>query len=107
MRFSLILQGSGTDSHQYELALRLARAITQSEHQLLSVFFYEGAVQRVMRDDEYCVWQTVQAQTGTELLLCSQAAHRFDVTPSDGFEIAGLATLVDLSHRCDRLVSFG
>ena len=107
MKFSLLLQGSGADSSQYALALRLARAITQSEHTLASVFFYEGAVQRAVQENECHAWQTVQAQTGTELLLCSQAADRFDVTPSDGFEIAGLATLVDLSHQCDRLVSFG
>ncbi|RKF20852.1 sulfurtransferase complex subunit TusD [Alginatibacterium sediminis] len=106
-------------------ALKFAQAITESEHTLSAVFFYQDGVSNALStllpaSDEVNLvhrWKDLGRQHGVDLLVCSAAAARRGLideteatsadlvcTQDDAFISAGLAELAMLSLKADRVI---
>lgn len=128
MRFSLLVTGPAYGTQQSASALQFARALCNSGHQLVSVFFYREGVSNANRltvpaSDEYHLveaWQQLQAQYQVALNICVAAALRRGVLDSEegqqagltgdnlavGFTLTGLGALAEAALECDRVVQF-
>jgi tRNA 2-thiouridine synthesizing protein D len=96
-------------------ALRLVRALIGNGERLSAIFFREEGVYhaqpgRVHDAATPCLheaWQSLSADNGIPLLLCSSASQRrFEQVPSTRFQEAGLARLMELLQSSDRVVTF-
>jgi sulfur relay protein TusD/DsrE len=96
-------------------ALRLARVMVTGKARIAAVFFREEGVYhaqpgRAVDGGTICLngaWRDLSKQAGAPLLVCSAAAQRrLKKAPQDGFREAGLAEILEIMARCDRVVTF-
>ncbi len=128
MRYSLMVTGPAYGTQQSASALQFARALCNSPHLLLSVFFYREGVLNANRltlpaSDECNMvkaWQDLQQQHNIALNICVAAALRRGVIDSNesrqagitgdnlasGFSLTGLGALGEAALDCDRVVQF-
>ena len=89
-------------------ALAFATALVgRSECHLKRVFFYANGVASAMEDEYRVRWQVLSDRHNFELILCSASADRLSVGQApEGFEIAGLGTLIEAGVDSDRVMTF-
>lgn len=96
-------------------ALRLVRALIDSGEHLTAIFFreegvYHGQAGRAQDAGTPCLneaWQSLSADHGVPLLLCSSACQRrFEEPVRLPFREAGLARMLELTQLSDRVVTF-
>lgn len=129
MKFTLVIFSAPHSAQGAASALRFARALLASGHNLYRVFFYGDGVHNASalgappQDESHIVagWQALQQQYQLDLVVCIAAAQRrglLSVSEAErlgkpaanlaaGFELAGLGQLVDAVVYSDRLVTFG
>lgn len=127
-RVSILVMSSPIDSQNASSALRFARTVLASEHELAGVFFYQQGVQNansfsIQSSDEYGIytaWSELSHSNHCPLLVCvSAATQRGVISAQDAadndlahfnltapFESVGLGDLAALLHNSDRLVQF-
>lgn len=129
MRLGIVVT-SAPGSHQAaDSAWQFARAALERGHQVERVFFYQDGVHNGTRlavppadeRDLPALWSGLAAAHGVDLVLCVNSAQRRGVLDRDearragkdgqniaaGFRIGGLGQLVEMGHRCDRVITFG
>ena len=90
-------------------ALSFARALKSSGHHLQRVFFYGPGVRigLAWEGSPQQAWHDFATEMGSELLLCSASADRWQIkTPPEGFDIAGLGSLMEAGMDSDRVITF-
>ncbi|MCH9691798.1 MAG: sulfurtransferase complex subunit TusD [Gammaproteobacteria bacterium] len=129
MKFTLVIFSAPHSAEGAASALRFARALLASGHNLYRVFFYgdgvhnASALEAPPQDESHIVagWQALQQQHQLDLVVCIAAAQRRGLLSASeaerlgkpaanlaaGFELAGLGQLVDAVVYSDRLVTFG
>ena len=115
MKILVIVNESPWGSSLGVTALRLTRAMADRGEQISAVFFREDGVYhalpgRTADGGTPCLaeaWQVLAGQGGIPLLLCSSdAQRRLQQAPEGGFREAGLAEMMELMVRSDRVVTF-
>ncbi len=115
MKILIIVNESPWGSSLGVTALRLVRAMVAGGNHIAAVFFREDGVYhavpgRAGDSGTPCLtesWQSLALQKGIPMLLCSSAAQRrLEKAPAGAFREAGLAEVMELMARCDRLVTF-
>jgi len=129
MRYAILLMGAPYSDQASHSALRFAHAVLARGHRLEAVFFYHEGVHNAARlaappqDEPHLVdgWARLAAEHGVALQVCIAAALRRGLldereaarhgkqgsSVAAPFELSGLGQLIDLSTRCDRLITFG
>ncbi len=127
MQFTLVVSSSPQDPASRR-ALCFARALVESGHSLLRVFFYQDGVHLgsrlpVLPQDEYDVtrqWQEFVREHQLDAVVCVAAGLRRGVLDAaearryekdadnlaEGFELSGLGQLHEAMQQADRLVHF-
>ena len=106
MQFSLIIRTRPQDTVRWQQALRFAETVTEMGHSIRQCFFQSEGVLAATNPEAYEGWCRVAEASGTELLLCSQAAEAYDITANNPFVIGGLGALVEAGVKADRVMSF-
>lgn len=129
MRFGVVVT-SAPGSHQgADSAWQFVCAALERGHEVDRVFFYQDGVHNGTRlavpaSDERDLpgcWSGLAADRGVDLVLCVTSARRRGVLDDEqarragrsagnigsGFRIGGLGQLVEMAHRCDRVITFG
>lgn len=128
MKYTLILQAAPENRSLHLSAIKFARALVESGHTIIRLFFYCDAVRcansnTVPPQDESSVeqqWRSFQHEYHVEAVVCiaaalqrgildQQEADRYQkpgVTLFDSFQLAGLGQLAEACHQSDRVVSF-
>ena len=109
-------------SHFTQTAYQLIKDAISNETQLIGVFFYQSGVLNASKylsipNDEFPLqkeWQILSREHGVPYYLCSTAAEKHGLIDTenplstelilDGFIIAGLGELVELTLKADRVV---
>jgi tRNA 2-thiouridine synthesizing protein D len=129
MKFALLIN-TGPYTHQAtDTALQFARAVLETGHVIVRVFFYHDGVyngSRLMvppQDDRHLqrAWSELAAAHQVDLVLCIAAAQRrgildesesrrhdkgaYNIAP--GFRMSGLGQLIEAALLADRVVVFG
>ena len=129
MNFAIVVHGAPYSSEACLSALKFARAVLDSGHNINRVFFYHDGVHTANRliappQDEAQVseqWQEFGTGNNIELIACIASclrrgvmdeteANRSEKSGSNlasGFTISGLGQLIDASISADRVVTFG
>ncbi|QIL89114.1 sulfurtransferase complex subunit TusD [Microbulbifer sp. SH-1] len=129
MQFTLVVYGAPHASEGAATALRFARAVLASDHEIYRVFFYgdgihNGSALAAPPQDEQDLlaqWQQLQQAHNLDLTLCIAAAQRRGVLSESeakrlekpaaniaaGFTLAGLGQLAEAAALSDRVVTFG
>ncbi|WP_136246705.1 sulfurtransferase complex subunit TusD [Halomonas borealis] len=129
MRYAILLMGAPYSDQASHSALRFARSVLARGHCLEAVFFYHDGVYNAARlaappqDEPHLTdgWVALCEQHDVALQVCIAAALRRGLmdereaarhgknghSVEAPFELTGVGQLVDLSQRCDRLVTFG
>lgn len=129
MRYAILLMGSPYSDQASHSALRFARAVLARGHRLEAVFFYHDGVYNAARlsappqDEPHLTdgWVALHEAHGVALQVCIAAALRRGLmdereavrhgkaghSVEAPFELTGVGQLVDLTQRCERLVTFG
>jgi tRNA 2-thiouridine synthesizing protein D len=116
MKFALLLRSGEAGTHR--AALGFARAALAAGHDLVQIFFHADAVHFANRlaappQEEMnpaAEWSRFEAETNTQLILCSTAGLRRGVREANlapGFRIDGVGRWLEAATACDRVVSFG
>lgn len=128
MRYTILVTGSPYQTKACHSAYTFCKALTESEHQLSGVFFYQDAVlignrlAHPPRDEQDLrkEWISLASQHQIPLHLCIAAAIRrgivdegekerysLDASSIDpAFHLEGLGTLVQLMTETDKLITF-
>ncbi|MDT8320612.1 MAG: DsrE family protein [Xanthomonadales bacterium] len=114
MKILFIVNESPWGSSLGIVALRLVRAMVSNGVQVVAIYFRHDGVYHALRG-RVCdagtpplqqAWLELAAEQGIELLLCSaDARRRLETAPGTGFREAGLAKVLELMTRCDRVVT--
>lgn len=132
LRYVLHIKASPYHNQACRTALRFAEALIKKGHLIAAVFFSGEAVvianqYAQIPSDEECLrleWQGLSAERGFSLDVCSAAALRRGIisesgfsqdhqgqsnvtTLANGFNLSGLATLVEAIATADRTITFG
>ncbi len=129
MQFAIVVRSGPAGSEGSRSALRFARAVLASGHELKRVFFHgEGtynanALTVAPQDEEdlTAAWAKLGRQHELDLVICvasalkrgildSQEASRYEragISARPEFVISGLGQLADAALDADRLVTFG
>ena len=129
MKFSLLILGAPYSSQACGTALRFARAVVASGHEISRVFFFDDGTYVassliVSPQDEANpgeAWQQFAAEHQLDMVTCVSSAlkrgilddteaERYEKPASnllDEFEISGLGQLIDAALQSDRLITFG
>ena len=128
MNYALLNLASPNHS-SCESAYQFACAVTAGGHRVSRIFFYgDGVYQASLLQQPpqgstpiYQRWRAFSQQHNTELVVCiaaalkrgicdQQEAERYSLTAANlaqGFSLAGLGQLVDLTANADKLITFG
>ena len=128
MNLGLHVLSPPTGSLATRSALAFALAAVVEGHKVSRVFFsgdgvLNGTALRLAASDEFDAcngWQRLQQEQGTELVLCVSACHqrgildaaeasrhgRAGASLANGFIVAGLGQLAELTLLADRVVTF-
>lgn len=129
MRIGVVVTSAPGSRQGAHSAWNFVRAALARGHRVERVFFYQDGVHNgsrlgVLPADETDLpahWSALAAERGIDLVLCVTSAQRRGVLDADearragkdahniadGFRIGGLGQLVEMGHRCDRVVTFG
>ena len=106
MEFSLIIRTRPDDAQRWQQAQRFAKAAIKMGHSIRQCFFQGEGVLTAALPQAHTGWVTLAEQTGTELLLCSQAAETHSVTAEYPVALGGLGAVIEASVKADRVISF-
>ena len=128
MEYGLLVMGAPYASAAPHSALRCAKAVISSGHQVAGVFFYREGIHNASQlmappQDELNMreaWVALHQEHGVALDVCIAAALRRGVMSETEakrhgqthfnlqapFELTGLGQLLTLQQRCDRLITF-
>jgi tRNA 2-thiouridine synthesizing protein D len=129
MKFTLVIHSAPYQSASADTALRFARALLASGHELYRVFFYRDGVHNASalasppRDEQSVplAWQLLAQEHQLDLVVCIAAAVRRGVLDENeakryekpaanlapGFELSGLGQLSEALIQSDRIITFG
>jgi len=129
LKYSILVTGAPFDSQASYSAFQFSKALLESEHKLMRVFFYQAAVHNgtllaAPPPDEFNVyraWQELQSKYEFDCVVCIAAAARRGVINASeadrhekahwnlapNFSLGGLGMLVDAHIHSDRLITFG
>jgi tRNA 2-thiouridine synthesizing protein D len=129
MKFTLVIHSAPYQSASADTALRFARALLASGHELYRVFFYRDGVHNASAlasppRDEHSLplaWQQLAREHQLDLVVCIAAAVRRGVLDENeakryekpaanlapGFELSGLGQLSEALIQSDRIITFG
>ena len=129
MKFTLVIHSAPYQSASADTALRFARALLASGHELYRVFFYRDGVHNAStlasppRDEQSVplAWQLLAQEHQLDLVVCIAAAVRRGVLDENeakryekpaanlapGFELSGLGQLSEALIQSDRVITFG
>ena len=129
MKFTLVIHSAPYQSASAGTALRFARALLASGHELYRVFFYRDGVHNASalasppRDEQSVplAWQLLAQEHQLDLVVCIAAAVRRGVLDENeakryekpaanlapGFELSGLGQLSEALIQSDRVITFG
>ncbi|SEA39920.1 sulfurtransferase complex subunit TusD [Marinobacterium iners] len=129
MKFTLVIHSAPYQSASADTALRFARALLASGHELYRVFFYRDGVHNASalasppRDEQSVplAWQLLAQEHQLDLVVCISAAVRRGVLDENeakryekpaanlapGFELSGLGQLSEALIQSDRVITFG
>ncbi|PKU22245.1 sulfurtransferase complex subunit TusD [Telmatospirillum siberiense] len=118
MKFAILVTAGPFNRQAAGSALAFARAVLDSEHELVRVFFYSDGVHSANRlaapaNDEHNLvrdWSRLATERGVDLVVCIAAGLRRGVREANlapGFRISGLGQLVEAGILADRLITFG
>lgn len=97
------------DNKHSATALAFAAATCRSGHTLMRVFFFKDAVTMAASEHpSHKHWQTFARCHNVELIVCSAAAARRNITltPESAFSIGGLGLYAEAQLCCDKVVHF-
>ena len=106
MEFSLIIRTRPEDMVRWQQSQCFIETASKMGHFIRQCFFQSEGVMTAILPGANEGWITLAEETGTELLLCSQAAEIHGITASAPFVIGGLGALVEASVKADRVISF-
>lgn len=129
MKFSIAVYGAPYSSQASYSALKFARAVIASGHQIYRIFFYYDGIQNATAlstppQDEYNPvqeWQALASEHAIDMVVCIAAALRRGLLDADEqkryeksahnlaprFTLGGLGQLLDAAVVSDRLITFG
>ena len=129
MKFTLVIHSAPYQSASADTALRFARALLASGHELYRVFFYRDGVHNASalasppRDEQSVplAWQLLAQEHQLDLVVCIAAAVRRGVLDENeakryekpaanlapGFELSGLGQLSEALIQSDRVITVG
>ncbi len=129
MLFTLVVHSAPYQSASANNALRFARAVLETGHQIHRVFFYREGVHNASalasppRDEQNlpAEWRELAKEHDLDLVVCIAAAVRRGILNKEeakryekkaanlkkGFELSGLGQLIEASVVSDRVVTFG
>lgn len=115
MKFLVIVNESPWGTDLALAAYRFVSAAVESRVEVSSVFFREDGVYNALKGensdpgtpDLADAWGELAKKSATRLLVCSSSwARRATTEHSAGFEISGLAEMMELMLDSDRVVTF-
>lgn len=119
MRFLVIVSSSPWGSSLASAALRFVRAALADGDQVVAVFFNGDGIYNALPGESsdgggpgpQTAWSGLGKEYGLDLILCPAArARRLGSAVRDrfspSFREGGLASLLELMERCDRVISF-
>jgi len=129
MKFTLIVLGAPYSTQAPVSALKFAKAVLSTGHELVRIFFYEDAVHSASLfscppQDEINIrleWEQFKTENNVDLVVCIAAAlkrglldereaQRFEIEKpgnlSPAFELSGLGQLVEAAELSDRIITF-
>ena len=122
MIFTIAVLGGPYDSQANLHAFKFAQSIIENGHHINRVFFFHqgvsiGLEQRELSQEEFDynkAWRELSSEHDVELNVCISSGGRrgvvknetTDSTLAEGFELVGLAQLVEASSSGDRYVEF-
>lgn len=129
MKFTLVIHSAPCQAAAADTALRFARAVLASGHELYRVFFYREGVHNASalaappRDEQNLpqAWQQLAREHQLDLVVCIAAAVRRGIMDqneatryekpaanlAEEFELSGLGQLSEALIRSDRVITFG
>lgn len=125
---SLLVMSAPAASQNAHSAVRFAKTVAQSEHQLNGIFFYSDGVHNANHlqlnpaDEQaiYTAWAELATEYACPLLVCVTAASKrgvisqTDANDNDlnqfslqaPFQAVGLGEMAELFHTSDRVIQF-
>ena len=88
------------------VALRFARACSDTDARMHCVFFYgKGVLHATGQEKQF--WSHWSRAVGARLVLCSASAETFGLIEDDDFSVEGLGELMEAGMLSSKVVSFG
>ena len=106
MEFTVIFRAGATKTERWRRAHDFILTSISEGHNFRQCFFQEAGVTAAIDHTAMPVWIDLAAQSGAELILCSQAIEEYRVEAPRPFVVGGLGTLIEAGVMSDKVVCF-